>query len=98
MRNKSELFSFKRILFLAALLATACCTRSPAADAPVGVIEQPDSFTLTNGYVEARIEKRSGVLSSLKYGGVEMLAQKQGGAEGGYWSSVGRGRAGSQRS
>ena len=94
MRNNTDpIFrqALKRILLAVALLAAGRGATSQAAEAPVGIIELPNSFTLTNGYVEARIEKRSGVLSSLKYGGVEMLAQKQSGAEGGYWSSVGRG-------
>jgi rhamnogalacturonan endolyase len=97
MCNNADQIFFKRILLLVAFLTAGCCAKCQAAEASVGIIELPNSFTLTNGYVEARIEKRSGVLSSLKYGGVEMLAQKQSSAEGGYWSSVGRGRTGSQR-
>src|SRR6266481_93564 len=62
---------------------------------PVTVSESADSFTLSNGLLSARIEKRSGTLVSLKYIDLEFLAQHQGGANGGYWSSVGRGRPGS---
>src|SRR5207302_10184330 len=36
-----------------------------------------------------------GTLVSLKYQGLELMAQGGGGANGGYWSSVGRGRPGS---
>jgi rhamnogalacturonan endolyase len=56
--------------------------------------ETADSFTLSNGLVCAIIEKRTGTLISLKYNDLELLAQHQGGANGGYWSSVGRGRPG----
>jgi len=87
----------KRILLPAILLlAGAGRIFAGPADVPVTVVEQADSFTLANGIVEARIEKRTGVLSSLRYNGVEMLAQGEHGAEGGYWSSVGRGRPGGQ--
>jgi rhamnogalacturonan endolyase len=65
------------------------------ADHPVSLSESADSFTLSNGLLSARIEKRSGTLVSLKYNDLEFLAQHQGGANGGYWSSVGRGRPGS---
>jgi rhamnogalacturonan endolyase len=66
-----------------------------APSGPVTVIESSESFTLANGLLSARIEKRSGTLTSLKYADLELLAQRQGGANGGYWSSVGRGRPGS---
>jgi rhamnogalacturonan endolyase len=61
----------------------------------VTVSETTDSFTLSNGLVSAVIEKRTGTLISLKYNDLELMAQHQGGANGGYWSSVGRGRPGS---
>jgi rhamnogalacturonan endolyase len=63
---------------------------------PVTVSETADSFTLSNGLVSAVIEKPSGTLFSLKFNDLELLAQHQGGANGGYWSSVGRGRPGSR--
>jgi rhamnogalacturonan endolyase len=66
-----------------------------APSPPVTVSESSDSFTLSNGLISARIEKRSGTLTSLKYNDLELLAQRQSGANGGYWSSVGRGRPGS---
>lgn len=65
--------------------------RSPGA---VTLSEDDRSFTLFNGLLAARVEKRSGNLISLHYQGVELLAQDHRGASGGYWSSVGRGRPG----
>src|SRR5690349_16236504 len=62
---------------------------------PVALFESADSFTLSNGLVSAVIEKRTGTLISLKYNDLELMAQHLGGANGGYWSSVGRGRPGS---
>lgn len=56
--------------------------------APVKLSDTADSFTLDNGILRARIEKRNGTLASLVYQGHELLAQG-----GGYWSSVGRGTA-----
>src|SRR6185369_16959501 len=78
-------------LFLAALVRGA-----DAASAPVTITETDSSFTLSNGLVSARIEKRSGTLVSLTCQGLELMAQGRGGSVGGYWSSVGRGRPGSQ--
>src|SRR5215475_5848781 len=66
-----------------------------APSPPVSVSETADSFTLSNGLLSARIEKRTGTLVSLTYNDLELLAQRQSGANGGYWSSVGRGRPGS---
>lgn len=63
---------------------------------PVVVTEDVSHFTLANGWVRAQIDKRSGTLTSLKYQGLELLAVREHGADGGYWSSVGRGRIGSQ--
>ena len=68
------------------------------ADAPVTVSENADTFGLANGFLAARIDKKTGTLASLKYQGVEMLELGHGGGEGGYWSSVGRGKIGSRRS
>jgi rhamnogalacturonan endolyase len=66
-----------------------------ASSPPVTISESGDSFTLANGLLSARIEKRAGTLVSVKYNELELMAQHQGGANGGYWSSVGRGRPGS---
>src|ERR1043165_3495625 len=64
-----------------------------ARSAPVTVKEDADSFTLANGLVIARVEKRTGDLFSLQYKGKELMASGEG-STGGYWSSVGRARAG----
>jgi rhamnogalacturonan endolyase len=63
---------------------------------PVSLTDSGQTFTLDNGLVSARIQKRTGTLVSLRYEGLELLAQGQPGANGGYWSSVGRGRPGSR--
>lgn len=64
---------------------------------PVTLTEEANFFTLANGLLTARIAKRSGTLVSLQYQGLELIAQRGGGANGGYWSSVGRGRPGSRQ-
>ena len=48
---------------------------------PVSMTQTDSEFRLDNGIVIARINKRSGNLVSLTYGGLEMLS-----AQGGYWS------------
>ena len=68
---------------------------TPAGGAPVTLLEDANTFWLANGYLVARIDKRSGNLISLKYQGSEMLAPGHG-MDGGYWSSVGSGQAGSR--
>ena len=50
------------------------------------LVETGDSFTLANGFVTARIEKRTGNLVSLEYRGLELLGR--GGR--GYWSQARR--------
>jgi rhamnogalacturonan endolyase len=58
----------------------------------VGISEDQDSFTLTNGIVAARMSKRSGDLASLTYKGLEMLDGKSAHAAA-YWShDVSRGQ------
>jgi rhamnogalacturonan endolyase len=56
-----------------------------AADAPVTVSENENSFTLANGMVTARIAKRTGDLISLRYQNRELL-QGGSGHSFGYWS------------
>ncbi|TAK95122.1 MAG: lyase [Verrucomicrobia bacterium] len=64
---------------------------------PVTLRESEKTFFLDNGIVNVRIEKSSGEIFSVKYKGVELLAQDSaGGALGGYWSSVGRARGGTK--
>jgi hypothetical protein len=62
----------------------------------VTVTEKNGILTLANGLISARIAYRSGALVSLEYNGLELLARNHGGSSGGYWSSVGRGRPGTE--
>jgi len=84
------------VIATSALFLAGSARGADAAPAPVTITETDSSFTLSNGLVSARIEKRSGTLASLTYQGLELMAQGRGGSVGGYWSSVGRGRPGSQ--
>jgi len=68
------------------------------ADAEVTLRESDKTFFLDNGILNVRIEKETGEVFSIRYKGQELLAQgSSGGALGGYWSSVGRARGGSQQ-
>jgi len=81
-------------VFLAGSSFCLCAQTVP----PVTLRESERTFFLDNGILNVRIEKSSGDVFSLKYQGQELLAQtSQGGALGGYWSSVGRLQLGSQR-
>ena len=86
------------ILPLMAVLFPASAAPPPAdaASVPVTITEGGGLFTLANGLIVARVNQGSGALVSLKYKGLELLAQNRGGSGGGYWSSVGRGRPGSE--
>lgn len=53
--------------------------------ASVEIAETEDSFTLANGIVTAKVSKRSGDLTSLKYKGLEILDTTSG-RPWGYWS------------
>lgn len=78
------------------LALAALTTDARGADPPVTLTETASSFTLANDYVTARIEKRSGVLSSLKYKDLELLG-KASGSPFAYWSTVGGAVLGSKR-
>jgi rhamnogalacturonan endolyase len=52
---------------------------------PVQVEEDRTTFTLSNGIVQARVSKRSGDLTSLRYQGMEILTDRSG-HPGAYWS------------
>ncbi len=80
-----------------AALYFGCICLVTAVAADVTVVETPESFTLANGLVKARIEKRTGTMVSLRYAGQELIAEHGSGANGGYWSSVGRARPGGQQ-
>jgi len=68
-----------------------------AAEVPVTLAQDAESFTLANGQLTARVAKRSGTLTSLRFRGFELLAWRGSGANGGYWSAVGSARAGAGR-
>jgi rhamnogalacturonan endolyase len=75
---------------LLAIVGWSNCAGSVAAQSDSGssavvVTEDTTSFTLQNGRVMARVSKRSGDLTSLRYREQEVLTDKSGHA-GGYWS------------
>lgn len=71
--------------FIMALSACAAPVIGAELGAPVTVVEDGANYTLANGIVTARVDKRSGDLVSLQYKGLETLS---GGAAhpSGYWS------------
>lgn len=89
-----------RLFISLGLAAFAASTKLHAANAPpVSLGESERTFFLDNGILQVRIEKPTGEVFSIRYRGLELLAQNSsGGALGGYWSSVGRARGGSQQS
>jgi rhamnogalacturonan endolyase len=97
---KQNLLRLRPWLALAALVTTTPArTWGADAPAPVTLRESDRTFFLDNGILNVRIEKETGEIFSIKYRDQEMLAQtSSGGALGGYWSSVGRARGGSQQS
>ena len=97
---KLSILSLKFLPVLAALLFGGILSgRSAETTAPVTLRESDRTYFLDNGLLNVRIEKETGEIFSIKYRGQEMLAQNSsGGALGGYWSSVGRARGGSQQS
>jgi rhamnogalacturonan endolyase len=62
--------------------AGAAADRVPA-NSPVKISETDDQFTLENGIVTARINKRNGDLESLVFRGIDTMGHDQGRA--GYW-------------
>lgn len=96
MTPQVRLPSMRNLKSFLAALALVFSSSGVFADAPVIVREDADSFTLANGLVTASIEKRTGNLFSLKYQGKELMASGEG-STGGYWSSVGRARAGGRQ-
>ncbi len=57
---------------------------SSAADLPVSVTEEPGTFTLTNGYLTAKVDRVSGDLTSLQVKGLELMGYGSG-HHAGYW-------------
>src|SRR5436305_2060959 len=60
------------------LLALFWAGNSPAQNKPPGhavtLVEEPSSYTLSNGIVSARVDKSSGDLLSFRFNDTEMLA------------------------
>ncbi len=74
------------LILLALFTAAGWASHSIAAEAAapaVTVTETPDTYTLANGVVTAKVLKRSGALSSLVYKDTETLDTRR---AGGYWS------------
>ena len=69
---------------MAVLVVNPTSARGDATPA-VTVEEDATTYTLANASVTARVSKRSGDLTSLRYKGLELLTDKSGHA-GGYWS------------
>lgn len=92
----------RKLLQCLIALSLVWLCRHPASAAtgqPVTLSENSRSILLDNGILNVTIAKRTGEITSIKYQGLELLAQKTaGGALGGYWSSVGRAQAGSRQS
>ena len=72
-----------RLIFVLWAVAGICAS-SRAAD-EVTISENDSTYTLSNGIVSARVAKRSGDLTSLKYQGLELLAGGSGHPYA-YWS------------
>jgi rhamnogalacturonan endolyase len=72
----------------AAILLGVPAAGAWSAEPPVTLAENDSGFTLANGHVTARVEKRTGVLSSLKYKDLELLGRASG-TPYAYWSQVG---------
>jgi rhamnogalacturonan endolyase len=75
--------SFRSSLGRAALLA-ALCLAARADGAGVTLSEDAAAYTLANGALTARVNKRSGDLVSLQYKGLELMGHTSGHAAG-YW-------------
>ncbi len=65
--------------------AAGMAATADSSNAPVTLTADSSTYTLANGIVTARINKRSGDLTSLKYASLEMLAGGSGHPYG-YWS------------
>lgn len=70
MKSATRANLFKLSLFIAAFFISV---KLLAAENPVTVSQDENSFTLANGVISTRVAKRSGDLISLKYNGLEML-------------------------
>jgi rhamnogalacturonan endolyase len=82
--------------FAAVVVLGIMAASARGADPPVTLVEDGAGFALANGRVTARIEKRTGTLTSLKYQGLELLGRASGKAFV-YWSHNGGGSLGTSR-
>ncbi len=73
------------VCLLALFLCAGSLPPSGAQGVAVTVVQTETTFTLTNAFVSARVDKRSGDLVSLKYRDLEMLGAGSGHPDG-YWS------------
>ncbi len=94
--GRTTLAAMQRVLLIWLSVVSLIWTGTALASEPVKLASSSDFCVLKNGILTAQIEKRSGVLVSLKCRGLEMLAVGRRGSDGGYWSSVGRSRPGGQ--
>ena len=93
-----QLTSKNAVRSLAAFAISLCVAAAAHAQKPSGekvtVTDDGTAYVLSNGIVDARIEKKSGDIVSLKYKGTEITATLPGqapGRENGYWSHNGMG-------
>jgi rhamnogalacturonan endolyase len=76
--------SFRSALTSALVLVSGVALASPAADPPVSMTQDDAAFTLSNGYLTAKVDKATGNLVSLKYHGLETMGFASG-IHAGYW-------------
>jgi rhamnogalacturonan endolyase len=72
----------RSLIVIVSVLISATAQAEPA---PVTLTETPDTYTLANGILAAKISKRTGGLDSLTYNNLETL-QGNGSRDSGYWS------------
>jgi rhamnogalacturonan endolyase len=74
-----------KLIIAIALVSSVVFVAGSAPDSAVTVAEDSASFTLSNGIVTVRVDKRSGDMKSLVYKDTETITDRSGHA-GGYWS------------
>jgi len=77
------------VMFAISLCVASAAHAQKASGAKVTVTDDGTAYTLSNGIVDARIDKKSGDIVSYKYKGTEVTATLPGqgvGRENGYWS------------
>lgn len=75
-----KIMQLLQLALCGALLSAAAL----AADSPVTIAQDARVFTLSNSYVTAQVDKRTGDLTSLKYHGIETMGYVSG-HHAGYW-------------